>query len=130
MGEDVPKAIDVVFQGYLDGLRRGDVAAVVASYAEDAISLPPNRDIVRGQKKIKEMTEATVQSGFEEAVLTGRELSVSGDVAYEIGHYTEKFRPKGEELSEIKGKYLLVFKRTADGWKIHREIWNFLPPQK
>ncbi len=124
MGEDVRKAIDAVFQGYLEGLRRGDVGAVVSSYAEDAVQLPPNADIVHGRKRVKEFTEATVQRGFVDAILTERELTVSGDVAYEIGQYTEKFRPKGKERSEIKGKYLLVFKRTADGWKIHREIWN------
>jgi hypothetical protein len=33
------------------------------------------------------------------------ELSVSGDTAYEIGNYTEKFHPKGKESFEVKGKY-------------------------
>ena len=68
--------------------------------------------------------------GFEDAVLTGRELSVNGDIAYEIGNYTEKFHPKGKESIEVKGKYLVIYKNTADGWKIHREIWNILPPQQ
>ena len=49
MGEDARKAIDAVIQGYLEGLRRGDVGAVVSSYAEDAAQLPPEKDIVHGR---------------------------------------------------------------------------------
>ena len=129
MEEDDRKALDDMFKGYFEGLKRGDVESVVALYAEDAIQLPPSRDIVYGRKMIKESIEALVQLGFEESVFTGREIAVSGDVAYEMGNYTEKFRPKGKEPFEFKGKYLLVLKRTASGWKIHREIWNTLPPQ-
>lgn len=126
MSDDVQRAIEAVFQGYLDGLRRGDVEAVVASYAEDAVSLPPSGDMVRGRKKIREMTEATIQGGFVDAVLSEIELSVFNDVAYEIGEFTETFRSEDKEHDEIKGKYLLVFIRTTDGWKIHREIWNLV----
>lgn len=82
MGEDVQKAIDAVFQGYLEGLRRGDVGAVVSSYAEDAVQLPPNADIVHGRKRVKEMTEAALQRGFVDAILTERELTVSARLPY------------------------------------------------
>jgi len=54
-----------------------------------------------------------IQRGVEEAVLTERELSISGDIAYEIGKYTEKFRSKGKVQSEIKGKYLIVFQTNS-----------------
>lgn len=114
---------------WVEGLKRGAVTSVNALYAEDAVQLPPDRDMIRGRQKIKEFHNAGIQMGFEDAVLTGRELSVSGDTAYEIGNYTEKFHPKGKEPFEIKGKYLIVYKRIANGWKIHREIWNILPQQ-
>jgi len=130
MAEDVRKAVDKVLIRWVEGLRQGDVAAVNALYTEDAIQLPPNKEIIRGREKIKEFHSEGIQMGFEDAVLTGRELSVNGDIAYEIGNYTEKFHPKGKEFIEVKGKYLVIYKKTADGWKIHREIWNILPPQQ
>ena len=129
MSEGVRKAIDKVLKDWVEGLKRGDVASVNALYTEDAVQLPPDRDMIRGRQKIKEFHSAGVQMGFEDAVMTGRELSVSGDIACEIGNYTEKFHPKGKEPFEVKGKYLIVFKRMADDWKIHREIWNILPQQ-
>jgi len=118
-----------VLKEWVEGLKRGAVTSVNALYAEDAVQLPPDRDMIRGRQKIKEFHNAGIQMGFKDAVLTGRELSVSGDTAYEIGNYTEKFHPKGKEPFEIKGKYLIVYKRIANGWKIHREIWNILPQQ-
>ena len=64
MSEDVRKAIDGLFEVYFEGLRKEDVASVVALYAEDAVQLPPSRDIVRGRNKVKEETETTVQGGI------------------------------------------------------------------
>ena len=54
MSEDVRKAIDKVLISWVEGLRQGDVAAVNALYTKDAIQLPPDREIIRGQEKIKE----------------------------------------------------------------------------
>jgi ketosteroid isomerase-like protein len=124
MSEDARKVIDELFKSYFEGLRQGDVASVVALYTENAIQLPPNRKITRGRQQIGESSKEAVQEGFENAILTEREVSISGDVAYECGSYTEKFHLKGKEPLEISGKYLIVFKRTADGWKIDRELWN------
>ena len=130
VSEDARIAIDKLLKDWVEGLKRGDIASVNALYTENAIQLPPDRDMIRGRQKIKEFHSAGVQMGFKDAVMTGRKLSVSGDVAYEVGNYIEKFHPKGKDPLEIKGKYLIVYKRVADGWKIDREIWNILPPQK
>lgn len=129
MSEATRKAIDKIMNDWAGGLKRGDIDFVNTLYTEDAVQLPPDRDMIRGREQIKEYHSGAIQMGFEDAVLTERKVSVSGDVAYEIGNYVEKFHPKGKEVMEIRGKYLSVFKRTADGWKIDREIWNFLPPQ-
>jgi len=122
--------IDKVLIDWVEGLKRGDVASVNMLYTEDAVQLPPDRDMIRGRAKIKEFHNQGVQMGFKDAVMTERVLSVSGDIAYEIGNYVEKFHPEGKEPLEVKGKYLIVFKRMAEGWKIDREIWNILPPQQ
>jgi uncharacterized protein (TIGR02246 family) len=129
MSEDSRKAIDKMMNDWAGGLKRGDIGFVNTLYTEDAVQLPPDRDMIRGRQKIKEFHSGAIQMGFEDAVMTDRNVSVSGDVAYEIGNYIEKFHPKGKEAMKIRGKYLCVFKRTADGWKIDREIWNILSPR-
>jgi ketosteroid isomerase-like protein len=53
----------------------------------------------------------------------------SGDTAYEIGKYTLKIQPAGQEAMTDSGKYLVVWKRQAEGtWKLHVDIWNSSMP--
>ena len=131
MAEDVRKAIEKVNIKEGEGFRRGDPAAVAALYAEDAILLPPNSEMIRGRRKIEEFWSTAMQMGVKDAVLTTVELSVIGDTAHEIGNYTLKIHPQGRGPFEDKGKYIVVWKHTADGWKLHRDIWNSnLPPRQ
>jgi uncharacterized protein (TIGR02246 family) len=124
---DVRTAIDELFQVYVQGLRQGDVTSVVALYTDNAIQLPPTGTVIRGRPQIQESSNGAVQQGFENAILTEREVSASGDVAYECGSYTAIYHLAEHEPREVMGKYLIVLKRTADGWRIDREIWNTLP---
>jgi len=130
MTEDVRKAIEKVNINAREGFRRGDAAAVAALYTEDAILLPPNSKMIRGRQKIEGFWTAAIQMGVKDVVLTTVELSGSDDTVYEVGNCTLKIHPPGKEPIEYKGKYIVIWKRTADGWKLHRDIWNSnLPPQ-
>ncbi|RLE51607.1 MAG: hypothetical protein DRJ26_03895 [Candidatus Methanomethylicota archaeon] len=57
---------------WVEGLRIGGVEAINALYTEDAIQLPPKREIIRGREKIKEVHTEAVQMGFENSILTER----------------------------------------------------------
>jgi ketosteroid isomerase-like protein len=104
--------------------------AIAALYADDAVLLPPNRDMVRGRREIEKFWAAVIQRGWKDMLLTTMELSENGDTAYAIGTYTVKISRKGQEPAEDKGKYLLVWKHTAAGWKVHRDIWNSSTPRR
>jgi len=104
---------------------------MAALYTENAVLLPPNSEIIRGRQGIKEFWDASIQMGVKDCVLTTVELSGSGDIVNEMGKYALKIQPKGQEPVEDKGKYVVVWKLTADGWKLHWDIWNSnMPPQK
>jgi len=124
MSEKVREAIEKANLKFAEGLRKGDAAGVAALYTEDAVLLPPNCEMVRGRQGIKEFWGAAIQMGVKNGVLTTVEVSGSGDMFHEMGKYTLKIEPKGQKPIEDKGKYIVVWKRTADGWKIHRDIWN------
>jgi uncharacterized protein (TIGR02246 family) len=131
MTEEVRKAIEKANLKFGEGLRRGDAVAVAALYTDDAILLPPNSEMIRGRQGIEKFWGAAIQMGVKDAVLTTMELSGSGDTIHEIGSYTLKIHPKGQNPSEDKGKYIVIWKHTASGWKLHRDIWNTnMPPQK
>jgi uncharacterized protein (TIGR02246 family) len=131
MAEEVRKAIEKANLKWCEGLRQGNAVAVAALYTDDAILLPPNSEMIRGRQGIEKFWRAVMQMGVKDGVLTTGELSGSGDTIHEIGNYTLKIHPEGQKPIEDKGKYIVIWKHTASGWKLHRDIWNTnLPPQK
>lgn len=94
----------------------GDAAGVAALYTEDAQILPPGSDIVEGRTAIQEFWQMAIDGSAGEDSLETLELHELGDVAVEIGTYSEE--------GGDNGKYMVVWKKTDDGWLIHRDLWN------
>jgi uncharacterized protein (TIGR02246 family) len=131
LSEEVRRAVERLNLAFGEGFRRGDAAAVAALYTDDAVLLPPNSEIVRGRQGIEKYWRKAIQNGLKDVVMTTIELSVSGDAFHVIGDYTAKISDKGQKLHEEKGKYIIIGKRTAAGWKVHRDIWNSsMPPRR
>jgi uncharacterized protein (TIGR02246 family) len=130
LGEKVREVVEGFNIGFCEGFRRGDAVAIAALYADDAVLLPPNRDMVHGRQEIEKFWAAVIQRGWKDMALATMELSENGDTAYAVGTYTVKISRKVQEPAEDKGKYLLVWKHTATGWKVHRDIWNSSTPRR
>jgi uncharacterized protein (TIGR02246 family) len=112
-----------------EAVRQGDGAAMAALYTEDATLLPPDSGMIKGRDGIEAFWKGALQMGIKESVLTTVDVSGDGDLAYEIGTFALKIQPEGQEPIEQKGKYVVVWKKTADGvWKLHVDIWNSGPP--
>jgi len=48
-----------------------------------------------------------------------------GDLAYEVGTYAA-MGEGGKPLDS--GKYVVVWRRDGEAWKLHRDIWNTSMP--
>ena len=130
MVDEVRRTVERLNLEFGEGFRRGDALAVAALYTDDAALLPPNSEIVQGRQGIEGYWRKAIQNGLKALVMTTVELSVSGDTFHVIGDYTAKISDKGQKLHEEKGKYIIIGKRTATGWKAHRDIWNSSPPRR
>ncbi len=109
---------------------RGDAAAVAAMYTEDAIVFPPGGEMVKGRAAIERFWKDTM-STVKAAALTTLDVEVSGEMACEVGKVDLKIVPQGQQPATASAKYVVVWKRQADGsWKLHRDIWNDLPTAK
>ena len=119
----VRQEIDRTNRQFEQAFNRGDVAGAVSVYTDDAKVLPPDAAMVSGRSAIQQFWEgARSAMGIQEAKLATRDLQVSGDTAYEIGEATLKLQSASASV-----KYVVVWKRTANGWRWAVDIWNMNP---
>jgi len=110
---------------------RGDVAALAATYTDDAIAFPPDADLVRGRAAIQALWQSLRDAGATSLALTTVDVHSSGRLAAETGTGVLKIQPPNAAEQSQSVKYVVVWKQGADGsWKIYRDIWNSLPAAK
>ncbi len=103
----------------------GDATALASLYTEDARLLPPNSEMIQGREGVEAFWAGGFQMGIKEIVLTTVEVMGMGDMVCEIGKAVVTIQPEGQEAIEDIGKYVVIWKKTADGtWKLHVDIWN------
>ena len=102
-----------------------DVAGIAACYTEDAQMLPANMQPIHGRAAIESVFKFTGGQGHTLEFRT-RELEVLGTTAIEIGEYLRS----GRDGSIVdQGKYIVIWKRVAGEWKIHRDMFNTSQPR-
>ncbi|UCC75227.1 MAG: SgcJ/EcaC family oxidoreductase [Gemmatimonadota bacterium] len=119
--QDVTADIAAANDAFMAAFAAGDGAGLADLYTEDARLLPPGSDPVDGRPAIATFWQSVIDSGVAEARLMIDEVENFGDAAYEVSHYA-MYDADGNVLGE--GKYIVIWKRTDTGWKLHRDIWN------
>ena len=120
------KAINALSDQYAAAFNSGDVAASVATYADDAILMGPNTPAFEGKQAIQSAHESQFKFYADRNIAatlssTPLETEAAGDWAYQRGNYTNTFTPKSGKPMEDSGKYLSILKRQLDGaWKTYR----------
>jgi ketosteroid isomerase-like protein len=100
---------------------RHDLAATVALFADDAQILPQHGPTIRGRQEI----EAYFEDSMTPKVVydTDTEMTlVRGDLGIEQGRYRMRNVRRGLDVEE--GKYLHVWRRVQNDWKLYRIIYN------
>ena len=106
---------------FMNTFNRADGAGMGALYSENGQLLPPNSDIVTGQSAISAFWQSVMDMGIKTAKLETVELEGQGDVAFEVGKYT--LAGEGGEMMDA-GKFIVIWRREGEKWKLHRDIWN------
>ena len=107
---------------FTSSFNAGDIAAVAAHYTEDAFMLPPGAEMARGRPAIQAFWKSAADQ-IKDLKLTAQDVKpLGGDAAREVGTFT--LRTKGEQSQEIAGKYVVIWERVGNDWKLTTDIWN------
>lgn len=122
---DARPGIEATIADWMSAISQDDAAGVAACYTEDAQLLPPNEEAVRGREAVQAWFQGAIDAGLD-ARLEIQELEVYGDTGYEVGKATI-MGPDGQTIDD--SKYIVIWKKVGDAWKLHRDIFNSnLPP--
>lgn len=104
-----------------------DVDKTVSFYGDGAVVMSPKAPAVHGSENIRKGWAegfATPGPGLSWRT-TAVEVARSGDLAYENGTYDFVTTGKDGKTSDEKGKYLVIWKKQADGaWKVAVDMDN------
>jgi len=116
--EEARKAIAASNAIYSD-LANKDDGSILSRYTDDACLLPPNSVPVCGRENILNFFKGgpKVHSIFTIQHLYGD----GGGFVTEESHY-ELFDMNNNKLDD--GKVLVIWKKTKDGWKMHRDMFS------
>jgi ketosteroid isomerase-like protein len=123
--EDVRAAIEANNKVFSAAVARGDAAAVAALYTSAAQALPPGGEIARGRDAIQKAFLGMIDAGATDLTLGTLEVEAHGDTAHEVGTWALKAKD-GTALD--KGKFIVIWKKEAGQWRLHRDIWNSSTP--
>lgn len=97
-----------------------DLSALMALYADGAVSMPPGFPALEGKEAIGQDFEYVFANFDWEHETTIVELLLSGNVAVERGAYTMS---EGGETFEA-GKHIVIRQKYGNAWLVVKEIWN------
>lgn len=104
---------------------RGDAAAMAALYTEDAVIFPEGAAAIEGKPAIQRYWTLPAGRRITLHRLIPERVEVHGDVASDYGRYEIAGEANGEAWGPSHGKYVVVWKRGADGaWRMYLDMWN------
>ena len=107
-------------QAYMDG----DLEAIVNTYTSDGKIFPNNTSIIEGNQALRKYWALPKGVTILHHELDPTEINILGDYAYDYGYYQGKTNQADGSLDEWKGKYVVVWKKVGDSWKMYLDIWN------
>lgn len=102
----------------------GNARATAIAYTDDASIFPIGQDIITGTDPVQ--TYWTPKPGnittFHKIYPV--EITIEGNTAYDYGYYEVSGSNQGVPYEKLRGKYVIVWKKTEEQWNIYLDIWN------
>jgi uncharacterized protein (TIGR02246 family) len=114
--------IEAVNAKWIEFFNKGDFASVASLYTTDATAFPPGSAMVKGAAAIGAMWKSKAEDVSDLKITTLDVKSLGPSAAREIGTFSVKM--KGPTPKEATGKYVVVWEKVGNDWKLAADIWN------
>jgi uncharacterized protein (TIGR02246 family) len=114
--------IEAVNAKWAEFFNKGDFAGVASLYTTDATAFPPGSAMVQGGSAIGAMWKSMAEKVGDPKLTTLDVKSLGPSAAREIGTFSLKTR--GPSPQEVAGKYVVVWEKVGNDWKLASDIWN------
>ena len=114
--------IDAANAKFVELFNKGDFAGLAQLYTEDATALPPGAAMVKGRAAIGAMWQAMAEQVSDVKVTALDVRPLGPNAAREIGSFSLK--TKSASPKDVTGKYVVVWEKIGDEWKLATDIWN------
>jgi uncharacterized protein (TIGR02246 family) len=114
--------IEAVNARWMALFNKGDFAGIAALYTDDATVLPPGSGMVKGKVAIEAMWKNISEQVGDPKVVTLDVKPLGASAAREIGTFSLKTKDASQK--EVTGKYVVIWEKTGNDWKLATDIWN------
>ena len=114
--------IEAVNAKWTEFFNKGDFAGVASLYTADAVAFPPGSPMVHGQAAIGAMWKSMAEQLSDPKLTTLDVKALGSSAAREIG--TVSLKTKGSTPQEVTVKYVVVWEKVGNDWKLAADIWN------
>lgn len=115
------EGINETNQLFMNAFLAGDAEQVAGFYTANCRFLPDNSDPVDGRANVQRLLQSMMDAVVSSVELIACEVEDCGDTAVEVDQVV--MRGDADELID-DGKFIVIWKKEEDGWRLHRDIVN------
>jgi ketosteroid isomerase-like protein len=123
VGQNVESTIRESIQDFCMNFNTGNYDQCSSLFSPEGYLLSPNQEMVQGTKAIERTLENFTDRGYSDLRMETIRVDASGDMAAEIGRYTQSIRLGNGTTVVDRGKYLNVWRRLG-AWRIMTACWS------
>lgn len=101
---------------------KGDFAGIASLYTTDATAFPPGSAMVQRRAAIGAMWKSMAEQVSDPKLTTPDVKLLGSSAAHEIGTFSLK--TKGPTPQEMTGKYVVIWEKVGNDWKLAADIRN------
>lgn len=107
-----------------------DLTRTLQAYADDATMMEPGAPAYVGKQALREQLGREMNDNYFALTWSIAALEVSGDLAYTRGPYNVTYSIENRDIFDQVGKYVVIWKKLGEDWKVAIEIYNPDGPAK